>query len=242
MRVRISLIALILGAGLAPAAFAQDACDTLMAQSRSLSDAVSQAFEAIQAKDAAAQTQILPRLEVLFSGLPATEIKPQVCNNVYISAYTVMQYTRLNLQRAAGIDTGFPANLPIVKQPQLNQDNLSYALGWIKYEKGDFPGALAVFEKGLKISPDNQELQNEYLASLMQLKRYADVISASTKFIENTLVMTDAGRSKVFQALALAQFLTGDTTQAATSAQTAVYYDNNDSTRATLEQIKSAAN
>ena len=226
----------------APAAGAQEDCDGPLNASRAMSDTVTEAFTAISDKDAAAQAKVLPKLKALMNTLPATEIKPQVCTGKNINTYTQMQYVDLSVMRDHGVNIGFPSDLPIVKQPQLNQGNLPYATGWIQYEQGDFTGALATFEKGLKIFPQNLEIQNEYLATLIQLQRNTDAAAAATKFIENTYTMTDAARSKMYQALAIAQFGLGDKAAATQSAQVSVYYDNTDSARSTQKLITDSAN
>ncbi len=226
----------------APVAGAQEDCNAPLDASRGMSDTVSEALTAISNKDAAAQAKVLPKLKALMNTLPATEIKPQVCTGKNINTYTQMQYVDLSVMRDHGVDNGFPSNLPIVKQPQLNQENLPFVTGWIQYEQKDFAGALATFEKGLKIFPHNIEIQNEYLATLIQLQRNADAATAATRFIENTYTMNDATRSKMYQALAIAQFALGDKAAATQSAQVSVYYDNTESARSTQQMIKDSAN
>lgn len=242
MRLRfsaISAIAFALTVG-APLAHAQDACEANLAASRDMAQVVIDAFTAIKAKDRAGQDKVLPQLEAVFNKLPAAEIKPVLCSATHIDVYTPDQFAELSFLREHGVDIGFPKNIPIVKQPRLNQENLAYAVGWIKYEQGNFAGALTVFEKALKMYPDSPELQNEYLASLMQLKRYADVAAAGERFMTNSYLMTDTTRSKVYQAMALAQINIGQNDAAKQSAQVAVYYDDNDSTRQTKQQIDDA--
>lgn len=238
MRIRSgSLSALVLGLVICtPVAIAQDNCDSYLAASRSMASVVTEAFTAISAGDSAAQAKALPRLEAVFGQLPAAEIKPQLCT-ANINTYTTMQFEELNILRAHGIETGFPKDLPIVKQPRLNHENLAYAVGWIKYEMQDYTGALAAFDKGLKMFPHSPEIQNEYLATLMRLQRYNDVAKEAEKYLSNSYDMTDTMRAKVFQALALAQMNTGDKAGATQSAQVAVYYDSNDSTLETQKQV-----
>lgn len=232
----LSAIAFALAVG-APLAHAQDACETNLAASRDMAQLVVDAFAAIKAKDRAAQDKIQPQLEATFNKLPAAEIKPVLCGTTHIDTYTPDQFAELSFLREHGVDIGFPKNTPIVKQPQLNQENLAYAVGWIKYEQGNFPAALTIFEKALKIYPDSPELQNEYLATLMQLKRYADLSAAGERFITSSYLMADTTRSKIYQAMALAQINLGQNDDAKQSAQVAVYYDSNDSTRQTQQQI-----
>lgn len=242
MRIRsaaVSALALSLFVG-APTALAQDNCNTYIAASQAMASVVSEAFTAISARDSAAQVKALPKLEAVYNGLAAAEIKPQLCT-ANINTYTTMQFEELNFLRAHGIDNGFPKDLPIVKQPRLNQENLAYAIGWIKYEMQDYTGALAAFDKGLKMFPHNADIQNEHLATLMRLQRYADVQTAAEKYLADSYDMSDAMRSKVFQALALAQISMGDKAGATQSAQVAVYYDSNDSTLETQKQVADAS-
>lgn len=224
----------------APLAHAQDPCEANLEASRKMAQVVSDAFVAIKAKDRPAQDKSLPAIEAVFTKLPATEIKPVTCSNAHIDVYTPDQFTRLSLLRANGVDTGYPTNVPIVKQPRLNQENLAFAVGWIKYEQQNYTGALASFEKALKMYPDSPELQNEYLATLMQLKRYSDLVAAAEGYLQNSYLMTDATRSKVYQAMALAQANLNQKDAAKQSAQVAVYYDNNDSTLQTQQQVADA--
>ncbi|MEQ1783192.1 MAG: hypothetical protein ABMA14_17685 [Hyphomonadaceae bacterium] len=224
----------------APLAYAQDPCEANLAASRNMAQVVSDGFAAIKAKDRAAQDKVLPQLEAAFNKLAAAEIKPVTCTNAHIDTYTPSQFTRLSLLRANGVDTGFPTDVPIVKQPRLNQENLAFAVGWIRYERTDYAIALSIFEKGLKMYPDSAELQNEYLATLMQLKRYADLTAAAEQFLLNSYLMTDETRAKVYQAMAIAQTNLNQKDAATQSAQVAVYYDSNDSTLQTQQQVTDA--
>lgn len=186
-------------AWLAPTASAQT-CDAYFTKSLSLGGIVSDAYDAMNAKDAASYSKLLPALERELNALPATEVKAEACGGNHVNAYTVQQYTELSTLKARGLDTGFPANLPIVKQPDLNQGALAYAVGWLKYEQGNFDGALAAYSKGLAMFPHDANLQNEYLATLIQAQRYKDVIAYADKVLASTFVLEDSAIAKVYHA------------------------------------------
>ena len=89
---------------------------------------VANAFKAMTAGDKATQAAILPALQAQFNGLLPYEIRPEICNANHINAYTDYQFFQLSTLRAQGVDTGFPANLPLVKQPNLNHSALAYTV------------------------------------------------------------------------------------------------------------------
>lgn len=242
MRLRSVALSLVVATLAAPAALAQEDCNAPFGVSLAMADTLKEAYAAMTAKDAAAQAKVLPKLKTLMDSQPAVEIKPLLCPGKNINAFTQMHYVELSAMRAHGLDGGFPLNLPLVKQPALNQEHLPYVTGWIQYEQKDFAGALATFEKGLKIVPHNTEIQNEYLATLMQMGRHAELVVAANRFLDTTYTMSDLDRSKMYQALAIAQFSTGDKASAKVSVQAAVFYDNNDDVRALKEQIDAASN
>lgn len=223
---------------LAPHAAAQAKCDDLFAASREMAGTTTTAYEAINAKDQAKQKAILPALEAALRPLPAAEIKPEVCNGNHINAYSVHQFAELSVLRARGLETGFPANLPLVKQPELNQLSVAYAAGWIKYELGDFNGALEIFAKGLAMFPHNASLQNEYIATLMQLKRYKDTIAYTGKVIETSFELNDTDRAKVYFARGLAQLNDGDNASAKDSVSASINYNTTDDAQNVLKQLQ----
>lgn len=223
----------------APAATAQAAkCDELFAASRAMADVVTTAFDGINKKDQAKQKASLPALEAVLKTLPAAEIKPAFCNGNHIDAYTSHQYAELTVLRERGIDTGFPANLPLVKQPELNHASVAYAAGWIKYELGDFTGALDVFTKGLAMYPYSFSLQNEYMATLMQLKRYKDLVTFTDSVIGKNFELNDTDRAKVYLARAYAQSANGDKADAKQSVTASINYNNTDDAQALKTQLE----
>lgn len=197
-------------AAAAPAAFAQQSCDGYFTTSQSLGPVLTKAYTAMSPKNLEVLKTLLPELESALNALPAQEVKAEVCGGNHINAYTMHQNAELNFQRARGADIGFPANLPIVKQPDLNQSGIAYTTGWIKYELRDFAGALAAFEKGLAMFPHNPELQSEKLATLVELKRFADAVAYSDKVISESFTLSDQNRAKVWQARAVGLIGTND--------------------------------
>jgi len=186
-----------------PALAKADTCESYFATSRSISDLLNDAYNAMQAKDTAQQAALLPKLDAALNAIPATEIAAETCDN-HINAYTSYQFTELSLLREKGVDSGFSTTLPLVKQPDLNQTSLAYAVGWIKYEQEDYDGALAAYGKGLAMTPHNHELQQEYLSTLVELGRYQDVVDFADKVLTGTFDLDDTSRGKVYAARGVA--------------------------------------
>lgn len=227
-------------AAAAPTALAQDSCDAHFTRSQAMGPLLTQAYAAMNPKNLETLKTLLPELEKTLSALPAKEIVAEACNGNHINAYTTYQQAQLNFLRDRGVDIGFPANFPIVKQPELNQAGAAYTTGWIKYELGDFAGALAAFDKGLVMFPHNPELQNEKLATLMQLKRFADVISYSEKVISASYLLSDENRGKIWQARAVAFMGMKDYKAADEALTVASRYANTEETRNLQKQVRDA--
>lgn len=223
---------------LAPAASAQT-CDAYFSVSTGVSGILTPAFAAIRERDAAKQAAALPGLERELAKLQAAEVKPEVCGGNHINAYTLHQYTALNMLRARGIND-FPADLPIVKQPDLNQASLAYAVGWIKYEKGDFAGALAAFDKGLAMFPHNADLANEKIATLMQLNRTQQVLDYVDAFISSAFILDDETRAKMFYARGVAQMTLNDLAGANSSLTISLNYHHTDDAKTTQDKVREA--
>jgi tetratricopeptide (TPR) repeat protein len=239
MRIRHYAFAILITTGCAAPAFAQT-CDAYFTKSQSMKDVITGAYAAMGDGNLEAQKKALPSLEAALNTLPAVEIKPEVCNGTHINAYTAYQSAELGFLRGRGVDIGFPANLPIVKQPELNHRALAYAVGWIKYELSDFAGALTAFEKGLAMYPHDPDLQNEYLATLLQLNRNADVISYSERVLANGFDLSDGNRAKIYKARGVAQFAVKDLKSADDSMTVALRYQYEDDTSAIQKQIQAA--
>ncbi len=200
-------------------------CDTYFTQSQGLADNLAVAFKAMTAGDKAGQAAVLPALQTQLNGLLPYEIRPETCNGNHINAYTDYQFFQLSILRAKGIDTGLPANLPLVKQPNLNHSALAYTVGWIKYEQGDFEGALTAFGKGLALYPHDHALQSEYLATLMQLQRFDQLIAFADKVLINTYDLNDEDRGKFYAARGVALVFKNDFAGADDSLTVALRYN-----------------
>lgn len=220
-------------------AFAQT-CDARFTKSQSMKDAVSEAFTAIRDRNQEAQKKILPSIEAVFNTLAATEVKAEVCNGNHINAYTIYQAAELGFLRARGVDIGFPADLPIVKQPELNHRLLAYAVGWIKYELSDFTGAFAAFDKGLAMFPHDSDLQNEYLATLVKLKRDADILTYTDRWLANGFDLNDENRAKFYKARGIAQINLNDLKAADDSMTVSLRYQYDEETNTLQKQIQAA--
>lgn len=240
MQIRHFIIASLATLGCAAPAFAQDTCDAHFTRSQGMTAALTEGFAAIQAKDTARMTASLPPMEALLNAVPATEIKPEACNGNRINVYSRYHYARLSFLRDNGVDIGFSKDLPIVKQPDLNHASLAFAIGWIKYEQGDFAAALAVFEKGLAINPHHNELQNEYLATLIQLKRYSDVVAYADRALTTEFDITDETRSKFYRARGVALFALNDLKASLDALTVSLRYQHDDDTARIEEQVKTA--
>lgn len=231
-------VILIAGLGMASGAMAADSCDSYFTRSQALGPLLTPALTAMTSKDAAAQKAALPGLEAQLNALPATEIKAETCKD-HINAYTSYQYTELTLLKANGINR-FPANLPLVKQPDLNQASLAYVVGWIKYEQKDFTGALAAYAKGLAMFPHEHNLQQEYMATLLQLGRYKDLIDYDDKVLTATTDYDDATRAKAYTSRAVAQMALGNLKEADDSFTVSLRYNYTDDVANMQKQVRTA--
>ena len=216
-------------------------CDAYFTQSQGLAPNLASAFKAMTAGDKAGQAAILPALQAQFNGLLPYEIRPEICNANHINAYTDYQFFQLSTLRAQGVDTGFPANLPLVKQPNLNHSALAYTVGWIKYEQGDFEGALAAFGKGLALYPNDHALQSEYLATLMQLQRFDQLIAFADKVLTTTYDLTDEDRGKYYATRGVALVFKGDIAGADDSLTVALRYNWSEDVAKMQTEIRAAA-
>lgn len=221
-------------------AFAQDSCNAHFTRSQSFGAILSPAYTAMQARSSAEYAKLLPALEKELDALPATEIKAEACDGNHVNAYTVQQYVALTTLKSRGAATGFPAELPIVKQPDLNHSSLAYSVGWMKYEQNDFEGALAAYTKGLAMFPYDASLQQEYVATLAQLKRYGDLIAYADKVLADSSAMDDQVRAKIYSARAIAQYGQGDLKGAADMLGVSLKYNNTSETQNFLKQIQDA--
>jgi len=224
----------------APSASAQETCDGYFTKSQTMQALLTKAYAAMNPANVETMKKLLPELESTLNTLPAKEVAPEVCGGNHINAYTAHQNAQLGFLRARNVDIDFPANLPIVKQPELNHSGIAYATGWMKYELADFAGALAAFDKGLAMFPHNPELQNEKLATLLQLKRYADAVAYSEKVLAESYTLTDENRAKIWKARAVG-FMGAQDNKAADEALTVTSrYADTEETRALQKQVRAS--
>ena len=174
-------------------------CEGYFAQSRALVPVVAPAVKSLQAHDSASLITQLPGLEAAFDALPPDEVKPEVCNGNHINAYTRQEYMELSVLRAHGVDTGLPASLPVVKQPELAQPSLAFLVGWTKYEQKDFDGALAAIARGLGMFPSDHNLQHEYMSTLLQLKQGSQVVAFVDQALTRTYDYDDRERATLYE-------------------------------------------
>lgn len=204
-------------------------CDAYFAKSQFLTTSLQPTFEAMSKQDIARAASTLPLLEALLAEIPATEIKAEVCDGNHVNAYTAYQYFALNAARAGGADIGFPPALPIVKQPDLSQAALPFAVGWIKFEQKDFAGAMTAYKKGLAMYPHDHALENEVLATLMQQADGQGMVDYSDHLIASTFDYSDEDRAKIFAARATGSLMLGNLKDcdAALSVSLRYHYDAN---------------
>jgi len=174
-------------------------CDGYFSQSEALAPAVGPATKAVMSRDLVSLGAQLANLSTLLDGLPAQEIRAEVCNANHINAYTSYQYFEIATLRAHGIDSGLPANLPLVKQPDLNQGGLAFIVGWAKYEQKDFAGAAAAYSKGLAMFPHAHGLQAEYAATLLSLQQGAQAVSFIDGVLQGTGDLNDDERGTFYE-------------------------------------------
>jgi tetratricopeptide (TPR) repeat protein len=216
-------------------------CEAYFTQSQALAPNLAAAYKAMAAGDKAGQAALLPALQVQFNGLLPYEIRPETCGGTHINAYTNYQFFQLSTLRARGIDTGLPADLPLVKQPDLNQSALAYTVGWIKYEQADFEGALSAFGKGLALYPHDHALQSEYLATLMQLQRFDQVVAFTDKVLTGTYDLTDQDRAKFYASRGIGLLFKGDIAGADDSLTVALRYQWSEEVAKMQTEIRAAA-
>ena len=195
-------------------------CEAYFAQSRAVAPIIEPAFKAMAAHDAAALETQMPALEAAFKDLPSEEIKPEVCGGTHINAYTRHQFLELSVMRAHGVDTGLPASLPLIKQPELSLGPMAFVIGWTKYGEKDYGGALAVFGKGLAMFPHEHNLQHEYMATLLAQKQGEQAIAFVDTVLTGTFDLDDRERANFFEgrAIGLIMLHAGDAADADFSA------------------------
>ncbi len=213
-------------------------CDAYFAQSQSLTTSLSAAFKSMGAGDKASLQVLLPTLQKQLDDLLPYEVKPEVCGGDHINAYSSYQFIELNLMRAYNANSGLPANLPIVKQPDLNQQALAYAVGWTKYELGDFEGAAAAYGKGLAMFPHQHMLQQEYVAALFQLHQGAQALSFIDGALGTTYDLNDEERAKMFEGRGVALLMMGAIDPAIDSLGVAQKYHYTDEVAKLLDQLE----
>ncbi len=213
-------------------------CEGYFDQSQTLSASLAAAFKSMAAGDKASLQVLLPTMEKQLDSLLPYEIKPEVCAGDHINAYSSYQFFELNVLRAGGVNSGFPANLPIVKQPDLNQSSLAYAVGWTRYELGDFDGALAAYGKGLAMFPHQHTLQQEYVATLFQLKRAAQALSYIDGVLGDSYDLNDEERGKIFEGRGVALLMLGQLAPAVDSLNVSQKYHYSEEVQTLIDQLE----
>ncbi len=219
------------------AATAGTTCEAYFTQSRDLDTILGPAFAAISQRDIISLTKQLPALQAALDALPAAEIKAEACND-HINAYTSYQFAELMTLRNHGVSNGLPNNLVIVKQPDLNQAPLAFAVGWTRFEQQDYAGAAAADLKGLTLYPQDHGLQAEYMADLSRQSRWSDLLVFCDHVLETGLDMNDEVRGKTYGACGLALANLGQFAEADTALSVSLRYHEDADIRALQTQLK----
>ena len=213
-------------------------CDGYFAASRDMSDSLTPAFTAMAARDTATLSRLLPALQVELNALPASEIRAEVCTGNHINAYSIHQYIELNTLRSHNVPAGMPADLPIIKQPDLNHSALAYVVGWTYYEVGDFNSALAAYGKGLAMFPYHHILQSEYIATLLQLHQGAQAEAFADNVLMTTYDLDDSERAKIYVGRGVGELLQGQLDNAIDSLTISQRYNQTQDTQSLLDQMQ----
>ena len=88
--------------------------------------------------------------------------------------------------------------------------------------------------------PHNPDLQTEKLATLLELKRYADVVAYSDKVISESYILNDEQRAKIWQARAVGFVGTSDNKAADEALTVSIRYSNIEATRTLQSQVRAA--
>ncbi len=213
-------------------------CDGYFTASRDMSDSLTPAFTAMTAHDTATLSRLLPGLQVELNALPASEIRAEVCTGNHINAYSAQQYAELNILRKHNAATGLPADLPVIKQPDLNHSALAYVVGWTYFEVGDLNSALAAYGKGLAMFPYNHILQSEYMATLLQLKQGVQAEAYANTVLNTTYDLDDSERAKFYEGRGVAEVVQGDLNSAIDSMTISLRYNSTDEVTSMLSQLQ----
>jgi tetratricopeptide (TPR) repeat protein len=209
-----------------PSARAADGCTAYDAQAAAIQPDVTTAFALMQKRDIPAATAMLPKLEALLAQLPATAPAPQRCKTDVL-VYDHHQYLRFTTLQAAGKPVpSFPKGTHFVEK-HLPFVELSYAVGWLKYENKDFAGAKLAYAKGLAVGPGDHDLTSEYVATLLNQEDYASIPPFIDKFLAGDADMDNAARSKLVAAKAISQAGAGNRAAAKVTIQQALQLDPN---------------
>jgi len=119
--------------------------------------------------DVAMLDHLMPMLERQLAALPAVPTISAICFGKHY-VFDRHEFTALTAGRnAAATAPGAPA-LPIAYSKVVGQ--VAYLVGWRRFEKHDFAGAVDADRKGLALIPLDHELTRELLSALFQAKGF----------------------------------------------------------------------
>lgn len=131
--------------------------------------------------DLAALKAMLPDLETALSHAPDKPSLPEHCGDSII-LYSGDMMQMLVLSAAIGKDKSLGATHVEQREP-LPYALLAFAVGWIRFEGGDYAGADAADRKGLLNDPNDATLMSEDSFALSKLGRNAEALTALDAFI-----------------------------------------------------------
>ncbi|HWU96412.1 MAG TPA: hypothetical protein VN029_12500, partial [Sphingomonas sp.] len=181
---------------------------------------IDRVFALMKAQDRPGFTALLPALQKRYAALPAAMPAAERCG-AEVRVYDAHQYLAYEAAKKAGkpID-GFPASSNFVLT-NLHYAELAYAVGWIQYEMEDFAGARASYAKGLAIAPNQHDLTKEYVATLLSLSAYAELVPFVDRFLASDRDLVGTERANLIAAKGIALVAQNDLPGATAAANQA---------------------
>lgn len=203
------------------AAQAQSGCTAYDAQAKTINPTLNKAVDLIGDQKVEEGKVLLPDLEALLAKVPAKFLAPQRCGPDVL-VFDNHQFAEFQEARQAGKAVqGYSADTNFVFRDTPFAD-LAYITGWLTYENGDFDKALTYYQKGLVIAPNDHNLVNEVLATMIQQSDGPGLIAFSEKFLATDTDADSKVRSNVMLSKAIGQAFQGDTDAALVSTDLAL--------------------
>jgi len=203
------------------AAQAQSGCTAYDAQAKTINPTLDNAVDLISDQKVQEGIALLPDLEALLATVPAKFPAPQRCGPDVL-VFDDHQFAEFQDAKQAGKAVqGYPATSNFVFR-DIPFADLAYITGWLTYEKGDFDKALTFYQKGLVIAPNDHNLVNEVLATMIQQSDGPGLVAFSDKFLQTDKDADAKVRSNVMLSKAIGQAFQGDSDAALISTDLAL--------------------